>query len=434
MTDHAGDPLLEPGARAGEYVVERLVGSGGFGTVYAGAHPVIGKRVAVKVLARKFSVDAEAVARFVNEARVANQIHHRSIVDVFAFGTLDDGRHYHVMEYLDGETLERLLERRGRLPPVEALPILRGVASALDAAHALGVVHRDLKPANVILVSDSGKPMPKIIDFGVAKLVNDDERSSATRSGALIGTPQYMSPEQCRGRDVGTATDAYALGVLAYELLTGQPPFTAPDSLELMLKHTATAPAPPSTLVPELGPAIDALVLSLLEKLPERRPTHLEAALDAFEASIGLGEARTERALQAVPGLVSPSRTPDLAAGKTLTTPDAAASRSPARSSRMLVAGLGAAAIAVLAGWTLLSRARVPEPVVAGPPPGSPAAVAHGTAAPAPSAVVTAPSIASVASSAPAVPKPRGAAKASRRAAPKTPGLDDDESPFESAP
>ena len=166
-----------------------MIGTGGFGTVYEGEQPLIGKRVAIKVLARRYSGDPEAVSRFVSEARVANQIRHRNIVGSFSFGTLPDGRRYHVMDFVEGETLDAMIRQRGALPVDEAIQILRGVASALDAAHKKDVVHRDLKPANVLVGREEGVLVPKVIDFGIAKLLSDDEhartRHRAARSWAL---------------------------------------------------------------------------------------------------------------------------------------------------------------------------------------------------------------------------------------------------------
>src|SRR5262245_25851487 len=199
------DPDLEPDQLVGEYRVEGKLGQGAFGMVFKATHPLIGKVVAIKVLARKYSVDPEIVSRFMAEARAVNQIRHRNIIDIFSFGTLDDGRQYYVMEYLDGEPLDALLDRAGNLSLADALPILRGIAKALDAAHAKGICHRDLKAENVFLANDpdGNGVWPKLLDFGIAKLLGpEDNFKYKTRTGMPVGTPYYMSPEQCRGRDV----------------------------------------------------------------------------------------------------------------------------------------------------------------------------------------------------------------------------------------
>src|SRR5262249_44705593 len=160
--------------------------------------------------------------------RAVNQIRHPRVVDVFSFGMLDDGRHYFVMDLLEGKTLHDHLRDKGRLTPQEAVGILRPLADALDAAHAAGIAHRDLKPDNVFLVVEpDGKLSPKIIDFGLAKLLDPGEMALAhkTTSGVPIGTPKYMSPEQCRGEEVDHRTDLYSVGVIAHEMLTGSRPF-----------------------------------------------------------------------------------------------------------------------------------------------------------------------------------------------------------------
>ena len=172
------EPELAAGEVIGEYEIAGKVGQGGFGTVYKAVHPLIGKQVAIKVLARKFSADPEMVSRFIAEARAVNQIRNRYIIDIFSFGQLADHRHYYVMEFLDGEPLDARLER-GPLELVAALPILRAVGKALDAAHAKGIAHRDLKPENVFLVQGEDDMWPKLLDFGVAKLMGDVDAQQA---------------------------------------------------------------------------------------------------------------------------------------------------------------------------------------------------------------------------------------------------------------
>lgn len=279
---------LKTGERIGEYVIEGKIGRGSFGTVYRAVHPLIGKQIAIKVLHKACSADPLIVSRFVTEARAVNAIRHRNIIDIFSCGQLRDGRHYHMMELLDGCTLERyLLDRGGRLTIDEALPILRGVARALDAAHAIGIAHRDLKPANVHLTLHPGdEPFPKLLDFGIAKLSNRSlPRQHETASGAVIGTPQYMSPEQCNGSNVDHRTDIYAFGVLTYQLLTGHLPFTGENTVEILWKHLSVVPSPPSALAGGLAPEIDAIVMALLEKNPADRPSSLGAAIRVLESA-----------------------------------------------------------------------------------------------------------------------------------------------------
>lgn len=234
---------LAPGTRVGAYVVEERIGAGGFGEVFRARHPVIGSEVAIKVLNARYSADAEAVARFVAEARAVNQISHPNIIEIFDFGELSDGREYFVMELLAGRSLRDVLRDRTFLPFAEALPILRGIAEAVDAAHVAGIAHRDLKPDNVIVLPDG---RIKLIDFGLAKLTAENA-APITQTGAVFGTPLFMSPEQCRGRAVDARTDLYSFGVLAYCVLAGQPPFEG-DALALALHHLNDVPEPPSPI------------------------------------------------------------------------------------------------------------------------------------------------------------------------------------------
>jgi len=274
--DGEGDTVVVPG-----YVLGERLGVGGFGEVFAARHAVIGREVAIKVLFARYSADETAVARFVAEARAVNQIAHPNIVQVFDFGTLADGRRFCVMERIHGTTLRELLNDRGRVPLADAIPILRGIAAAVDAAHTAGIAHRDLKPDNVFVLPDGGV---KLIDFGLAKLTREDPATvPVTRAGAIFGTPLYMSPEQCRGKDVGARTDCYSFGVLAYHILVGQPPWSG-DALELALHHLNDDPVPPSERCPDLDDRVDRLLGSLLAKVPARRPFPLLPALDALDA------------------------------------------------------------------------------------------------------------------------------------------------------
>ena len=284
---NAADRDLEAGTTVGEYVIQAQLGAGGFGTVYRAAHPVIGKQVAIKVLSRKYSADEDMVSRFSAEARAVNQIRHRNIIDIFSFGTLEDGRAYYVMELLEGEPLDKVLEERGRIPLAEAIPILKAIAKALDAAHAKSIAHRDLKPENIFLAQDSeGERYPKLLDFGIAKLMGPENTTKhKTATGAPIGTPYYMSPEQCRGKDVDHRTDIYSLGIVAYRLLTGTYPFDAEGYLDIMMKQINEEAPPPSSIAPELPPSVDAGIARMMRKDPAQRPQTCAAGI------AGLGDA-----------------------------------------------------------------------------------------------------------------------------------------------
>jgi serine/threonine-protein kinase len=278
---------LEPGDTVGEYVIVRLIGEGGFGTVYEATHPVIGKRAAVKLLHAQYSADEQFTSRFVAEARAVNQIHHKNIVDIFSFGDLPDGRHYYVMELLEGAPLDAYLDLRGRLPVEEALPILGAIAKALEAAHTAGLAHRDLKPENVFLELDrEGVVHPKLLDFGMAKLLDSGIGAThKTRSQAPIGSPLYMSPEQCRGTPVDARTDVYAFGCVAYRMLSGEVPFDSSTALEVMMAHVSTQPVPPSHHTSKLSADYDEPLLRMLEKTPEARP---QTAMAAYESLVAV--------------------------------------------------------------------------------------------------------------------------------------------------
>jgi serine/threonine-protein kinase len=282
----AADADLAPGTMVGEFRIESKIGEGAFGTVYKAVHPVIGKAAAVKVLSRQWSSNPQMVSRFISEARAVNQIRHKNIIDIFAFGSLPDDRQYYVMELLDGMPFDQFLRDKGRLAPETALPILRQVARALDAAHAQGIVHRDLKPENVYLVfDDEAGVSPKLLDFGIAKLLGEESSGHKTRPGTPLGTPSYMSPEQCRGKAVDHRTDVYSLGVMTHEVLTGRPPFDGDSVMDVLVKHMAVEPPRMTTHCAELPPELDEPVLHMLEKEPEQRPSSAGTAIDALVAA-----------------------------------------------------------------------------------------------------------------------------------------------------
>jgi serine/threonine-protein kinase len=270
-------PEIEGRVLGDRYRIISRLGQGGMGSVYLAEHVTLGKRMAVKVLRPEYSRDEELLDRFQHEARAASQIGQENIVEVFDFGHTPEGEAYFVMEALDGESLARVLHRDGPLPVARALPIFLQICRALGAAHQRGIVHRDLKPENVfILKRNDGSDFVKVLDFGIAKGPGTPDAKRLTRAGSIIGTPEYMSPEQASATNIDQRSDVYAFGVLAYETLTGRLPFDGETPLATLMKHQSDAPVPPRRLRPELPSDVEELVLRALVKRPEGRQQSMQ--------------------------------------------------------------------------------------------------------------------------------------------------------------
>ncbi|HEX4515303.1 MAG TPA: serine/threonine-protein kinase [Polyangiaceae bacterium] len=271
------------GTAIGNYVVQSKLGEGGMGAVYLAEHARLGKRVVVKVLLPELARSKDVVARFFNEAKAATDIKNEHIVDVLDFGELPDGTSYIVMEWLEGQSLADLV-RGGPVPVARTLHIAQGMSQALGAAHARGIVHRDLKPDNVFLVSRSGDPdFVKVLDFGIAKLTSN-AGDVHTRTGAVMGTPLYMSPEQINGVNVDHRTDIYAMGIIVYQMLTGSLPFETTTLTELLLAHATKTPPPLRQRDASIPAEVEAAVMRALEKDPARRFESVAAFADALSA------------------------------------------------------------------------------------------------------------------------------------------------------
>ena len=299
------------GTTVGGYKIVSKLSTGGMGTIYRAEHALIGKAAAVKVLHPELSHNTEIVNRFFNEAKATTSIKHPGIVEVFDFGYLESGDAYLTMEFLEGCNLATWIEQRGKRDEGEAAMLLRSVCNALAVAHAKGIVHRDLKPDNIFMVPDPESALgerPKILDFGIAKLSDLGAAATATRTGAVMGTPTYMSPEQCKGAGVvDHRADLYSLGCILYELVCGKPPFTDMGAGEMIGAHLFMTPARPREHAPTLSEAAEALIISLLDKDPSKRPQTAKELSARPTSSPGSGVGRNSGTRA---GAVTPSGAP----------------------------------------------------------------------------------------------------------------------------
>jgi len=282
-----------------KYRLEERLGGGGMGTVYRATHLLIDRQVAIKVLSQRFVGDETAQQRFRREARASGRMQHPNAVAVNDFGATEDGWLYIVMELLEGQTLRDLLARESPLDPARAVSFMLQTCAAVGAAHEAGLIHRDLKPANIFIEQRPNFPaVVKVLDFGVAKFAveeHEDDYDTLTQVGAIIGTPRYMSPEQCAGTaSLTPAADVYSLGIILYEMLTGASPFTGDTPLALALKQVSEAPRPPREIVPSIPEALERVVLHALAKNPGARPQdahELRRELHATAETLGLEHA-----------------------------------------------------------------------------------------------------------------------------------------------
>ena len=262
---------------SGRYHVEAKLGEGAMGAVFRAEHELMKKTVAIKVLRPQMNEESEIVARFRREAQAAAHIDHPNICAATDFGQMEDGTFFLVIEYLEGRTLEQALDEDGPFESRRVLHILGQMAEALGQAHKQGVIHRDLKPENIMLVRRGDDPdFVKIMDFGVAHVRLDEEHEDErlTRAGHVYGTPSYMSPEQASGGEVDPRSDIYSLGIMCYELLTGDVPFRDENAARVMAMHVTEEAPPPSQVVPDadIPPEVERLVVSMMAKEPEQRP------------------------------------------------------------------------------------------------------------------------------------------------------------------
>jgi serine/threonine-protein kinase len=257
----------------GKYRIDELIGKGGMGAVYRAEHVRLAKPCAIKVLLRGHAPGSPQERRFYREARVAATMGHPNITEVFDVGTLDDGTPFLAMELLEGETLADRIKLEGALPIDDVVGFAEQILSGLAAAHAKGIVHRDLKPENVFLVRKPGKDevIAKLLDFGISKNLVSEDTLSLTQTGAVVGTPFYLSPEQARGEKHDHRIDLWACGVVMYEALAGRLPFHADNYNALLIKIVSDRPTPPSVYRPSIPPAIESVVMTALAHKADER-------------------------------------------------------------------------------------------------------------------------------------------------------------------
>jgi serine/threonine-protein kinase len=342
----------------GRYRIERKLGAGGMADVYLAEDEELGRKVALKVLNERHARDDQFVERFKREARNAAGLNHPHIVRVYDRGEVG-GTYYIAMEYLDGPTLKELLIRKGPTPPLTAIKFAREILSALSEAHRHEIVHRDIKPHNVIVSPDWNV---KVADFGIARA----GASQMTEAGSIVGTAQYLSPEQARGKPVDQRSDLYSLGIVLYEMLTGKVPFTGDAAVEIAMKHLSVVPEPPSKLRPEVSHDLDAVVMRALAKDPDDRYSSAEE-MDADLARVARGASvsnRTEEALTRVMAADTAAATAIVPRSAITPVPTPPAYRPPSfyedsgrrRSPWPIILGIIAIAIAAVGGYLVYQK------------------------------------------------------------------------------
>ena len=357
-----------------KYEIVEKIGSGGMATVYRARHLVFNEMRALKVVSSRMMDDESFLKRFRNEAVITRKLQHPNAVRIDDIDTLEDGRPYLVMELAQGSSLRAVIEQEGPLPAARALQIARQTAAALGAAHRMGVVHRDIKPDNIIIVRQAdGSDLVKVLDFGIAKLRDDGGSAAytATRTGIVVGTPQYMSPEQASGtpsEQIDGRADLYSLGVALYEMVTGQLPFRADTPMGMLMQHIQAAVPPPRLVRPDLNIPVSAsrLLMKLLEKDPAKRFQTAEEMIAAIDHPELLPETRIET--PTVP--LSSTPTVPLAATKTAAGAKSAVAVAPAPTTAPIVAAAApnsgarkwvavvVVAVALLAAGKFLGRRR----------------------------------------------------------------------------
>jgi serine/threonine-protein kinase len=413
------DPLISQ-LVADRYRVIRRLGEGGMGAVYLAEHVVIEKKIALKVLALELARRQDLVARFLQEARSASRIGHENVIDISDFGQSAEGYVYIAMEYLEGQDLGQVVRAEGALAWSRVRDILVQICRALRAAHDKGIVHRDMKPENIFLIHREGRPeFVKILDFGIAKIMGVDANGPRlTRTGMIFGTPEYMAPEQAEGKEADHRVDIYAVGCIAYHLMTGQTPFVAENFMAMLTKHLMEDPVPPSVRRPDLAitPEMDALALKALEKDRDRRYQNMAEFLQAVSTCPGPDTASGElaaanytremggaHAKAAIKAAIKDAKPAERASDTELVPRDWEGSADsefryrPARSKpnqTLILAVVGVILGAAGGVWLALHLRSAPAPTQVPAPVTAPAPTPVAAPAPAPTAVVPAPPVA----------------------------------------
>ncbi len=288
--DGTGLHFIRPGSCtiADKYHLERQIGRGGMGTVYSATHRELERGVAVKLLQSDFVSDPNALERFRREALAAARLNHQNVADVFDYGTLPDGSAYIVMELVEGVTLRRYMDVRPEVDIAAAVEIVKQSCLGVEAAHRRHIIHRDIKPSNIVVTLDYRRALLiKVLDFGIAKLREPASTGmTLTNQGGLIGTPRYMSPEQCAGGNADIRSDIYSLGVVLYELIADRPPFDAPSPTAIALKHLHDQPPPIETASANIPDSLVRLVMQSLSKSPDQRPQTAASFAEKLNAEL----------------------------------------------------------------------------------------------------------------------------------------------------
>lgn len=270
--------------KLGQYQLKELIGRGGMGEVYLAEHLLLKRPCAVKLIRSDQALDPQTMVRFEREVKMTAKLTHWNSIEVYDYGHTADGTFYYVMEFLPGMSLEQLIKQHGPMPASRVVYLLKQICEALYEAHSLGMIHRDLKPGNIFSAYRGGQwDVAKLLDFGLVKTLGLNEDISVTQTGTVTGSPLYMSPEQAQGDDPDARSDIYSLGVVAYHLLTGQPPFRGDHAIKVIIAHSSEIPKPLRELKDNIPEDVEEIVLKALQKAPEDRFQSIHEMLQAFE-------------------------------------------------------------------------------------------------------------------------------------------------------